>query len=543
MPSLRPSCFLLRSRRCLRRWLLALGCAAGAGLLAWAGPAAAQIGLPGLPQLPGAGLPSQLGDSVLRERLRERLLDTTELPRRVPLDQLRLVTIRDLLQRYPAHLEPDPAGLPIVRREILAWSPSAAGLAAAAASGLAVVSRQDMPEVGQTLVTLRVPDGVATAAALSALRTADPEGVYDFNHVYTGAGAGGATGTAAGVGDITPAVDATANPAARAPAGRAQGRAAADGAATNGSGARAAGGAGGRKPAAGAGVAGPTRRVISGAAHGALPGGGPGGERAAPAVTSGAGASGASGGDVRVGLVDSGVDERHEVFDNARIVRWGCDGAARPAPHGTAVAALMVGKSARFTGAAPGAKLYAADIYCDQPTGGSASQIVQALAWLAKEQVGVINISLVGPANQMLGRTVQALVARGHLLVAAVGNDGPAAPPLYPASYPGVVGVTGIDPKRRPLPEAARGPQVMFAAPGSQMAAAAIGTPPYKLVRGTSFAAPLVAALLAPHLPSPSPALAAGAVSSLAASATPAGDGTGRGVVGENLRIPPSAFR
>lgn len=448
MPSLRPPRSLLHSCRCL---LVALG------LLAGAAPAVAQIALPGLPQLPGAGLPQRLGEgSLLRDRLRERLLDPTELPRRVAsLDQLRQALTRELLQQHAAQLEPDPAGFPIVRREILAWSPSAAGLAAAGAAGLAVTGREEMPEVGLTLVTLRVPDGVATAAALSALRAADPEGSYDFNHVYLGAGAADA---------------------APAPAGQSR-------------------------------------------------------------------AAGAGAGEVRVGLVDSGVDVRHEVFDEARIVRWGCDGAARPAPHGTAVAALMVGKSGRFSGAAPGARLYAADIYCDQPAGGSASQIVQALAWLAREQVGVINISLVGPPNQMLGRTVQAMVARGHLLVAAVGNDGPAAPPLYPASYPGVVGVTGVDPKRQPLPEAARGPQVMFAAPGSQMAAAAIGTPPYKLVRGTSFASPLVAALLAPCLPLPSPGQAAGALAKLAASATAAGEGTGRGVVGLHLRTPASAFR
>ena len=30
------------------------------------------------------------------------------------------------------------------------------------------------------------------------------------------------------------------------------------------------------------------------------------------------------------------------------------------------------------------------------------------------------------------------------MLVAAVGNDGPFAPPLYPAPYAGVVGVTGV---------------------------------------------------------------------------------------------------
>jgi len=489
MPTLRPTYSLLRSCRCL---LLALG------LLAGAGPALAQIGLPGLPQFPG-GLPSRLGDNGLRDRLRERLLDTTELPRKVSLDQLRLLNVRELLQRHPAQLEPDPAGFPVVRREILAWSPSEAGLAAASAAGLMVASRQEMPEVGQALVTLRVPDGVATADALARLRAADPEGSYDFNHVYTGAGS-------AGVGEAADGDPASARAAMGAGAPRTAPREAKQ-----------------DMPAR-------PGRVASAA-------------RGTRMTSSGAGATGAVGGDVRVGLVDSGIDGSHEVFENARIVRWGCDGAARPAPHGTAVGALMIGKSERFTGAAPGAKLYAADIYCDQPTGGSASQIVQALAWLAREQVGVINISLVGPPNQMLGRVVQAMVARGHLLVAAVGNDGPAAPPLYPASYPGVVGVTGIDPKRHPLPEAARGPQVMFAAPGSQMAAAAIGTPPYKLVRGTSFASPLVAALLAPRLPAPSPVQAAEAVSALAANATVAGDGTGRGVVAENLRVPPSAFR
>jgi hypothetical protein len=518
MPSLRPSHSLLRSRRCL---LLALA------LLSAAGPAAAQIGLPGLPQLPG-GLPSRLGDgSVLRDRLRERLLDTTELPRRVSLDQLRLVTVRDLLQRHPAQLEPDPLGFPVVRREILAWSPSPAGLAAAAATGLAVIGRQDMPEVGQALVTLRVPDGVATADALAALRAADPEGVYDFNHVYTGAHAD-ATPHSAGS-DAAPA-------ALRATPGAPGAQAA--GASDFSAGDNGAVGIGG----ADGGTANTRPRTHRAARRGAVSGGTRHGGRS-PLATSGAGSTGAAGGEMRVGLVDSGVDERHEVFENARIARWGCDGAMKPAPHGTAVAALMIGKSSRFAGAAPGAKLYAADIYCDQPTGGSASQIVLALAWLAKEQVGVINISLVGPPNQMLGRAVQAMVARGHLLVAAVGNDGPAAPPLYPASYPGVVGVTGVDPKRHPLPEAARGPQVMFAAPGSQMAAAAIGTPPYKLVRGTSFASPLVAALLAPRLPSPSTTTAAEALSALAATATTAGDGTGRGIVGENLRIPPSAFR
>jgi hypothetical protein len=248
-----------------------------------------------------------------------------------------------------------------------------------------------------------------------------------------------------------------------------------------------------------------------------------------------------------VGLVDSGVDAGHPVFEDAAVESFGCAGKPHPAPHGTAVAALMVGRSERFAGAAPGTRLFAADIYCDSPTGGSADKIAGALGWMARARVGVVNISLVGPPNATLERIVAAMVARGHLLVAAVGNDGPAAPPLYPASYPGVIGVTGVDRQGRPLPEAGRGPQVMFAAPGSQMVSAAPGMPPYRQVRGTSFAAPIVAALLSKALPQPDRAAAARAVTMLAAQAVrdkgaPA-DALGHGVVGAALRVDPARFR
>ena len=274
-----------------------------------------------------------------------------------------------------------------------------------------------------------------------------------------------------------------------------------------------------------------------------------GGSAAAP-LGGGAGAGQGGGGAAgagAVGLIDSGVDLSHPVFEDAAVRTFGCADQPHPAPHGTAVAALMVGRSDRFSGAAPGTRLYAADIYCDSPSGGSADKIAGALGWMAREKVGVVNISLVGPPNATLERVVGAMVARGHLLVAAVGNDGPAAPPLYPASYPGVVGVTGVDRQGRPLPEAGRGPQVMFAAPGSQMVSAAPGQPPYRQVRGTSFAAPIVAALLAKALPQPDRTAAARALAALGAQAVREKDtvsnALGQGVVGAALRVDPARFR
>jgi subtilisin family serine protease len=221
---------------------------------------------------------------------------------------------------------------------------------------------------------------------------------------------------------------------------------------------------------------------------------------------------------VRIGLLDTGVDTTHPVFRESLVHTWGCANMVVPAAHGTAVASLLVGRAAVFRGVQPDAELYAADVFCGAPTGGATDALVAALGWMVQASVPVINISLVGPKNVMLERVIGALVAGGYVIVAAVGNDGPAAPPLYPASYAHVVGVTAVDSHRHVLIEAARGPQVMFAAPGSDLDAAAADHA-YASVRGTSFAAPIVAALLARGLTAPNPADASQAIDTLAKAA------------------------
>jgi subtilisin family serine protease len=138
-------------------------------------------------------------------------------------------------------------------------------------------------------------------------------------------------------------------------------------------------------------------------------------------------------------------------------------------------------------------------------------------------------------------------VATGFTLVAAVGNDGPAAPPLYPASYPNVVGVTAVDAHRRVLIEAARGPQVMFAAIGADTAAAGTNKD-YATVRGTSFAAPIVAALLAAQVTRPDPTQVSVALSALESQAIDLGPSGrdltyGFGLLGEEYRNDPASLK
>ncbi|WP_354329082.1 S8 family serine peptidase [Undibacterium sp. GrIS 1.2] len=250
----------------------------------------------------------------------------------------------------------------------------------------------------------------------------------------------------------------------------------------------------------------------------------------------------------RIGLIDSGIDTEHIVFKDAQIKRHDCTDKNIPTAHGTAVASLMVGKSTPFSGVSPNAVLYAADIYCGTDTGGALDKLIDALGWLAQEKVAVINLSLVGPPNQTLEHIVKSMLNKGYLLVAAVGNDGPAAPPLYPASYPGVIGVTAVDAKMRVLPEAARGAQVMIAAPGSNMVAATKGKTPFQAVRGTSFASPIVAALLAKKVFTPNVKDAKKALEDLIKQAkTDDPDKVtqelGHGIVGTSFRTGPEQFR
>lgn len=247
----------------------------------------------------------------------------------------------------------------------------------------------------------------------------------------------------------------------------------------------------------------------------------------------------------KVGLIDGGVETQHPALRGTSIHAWGCGGTKVASSHGTAVASLLVGHADRFRSAAPQATLYAADVYCNDPIGGSIEAVAAALTWLLSEQVPVVNISLVGPANRTLEQVVKKATAKGMLLVAAVGNDGPAAPPLYPAAYAEVVAVTAIDARGQVIPEACRGPHVAFAAPGSEMAVANAASSGFTSARGTSFAAPLVAGTLATVMRTPDASSAQLALVALARRAVDAGapgrDAVyGYGIVARELRTEPA---
>ncbi|PKB25506.1 subtilase family protein [Novosphingobium kunmingense] len=166
-------------------------------------------------------------------------------------------------------------------------------------------------------------------------------------------------------------------------------------------------------------------------------------------------------------------------------------GAPTASNHGSAVASLAAGAGVQ--------RLFVADVYGRDPAGGNALAIVRGMNWLVGQGVRVVSISLVGPRSPVLQRAVDGARAKGVVVVAAVGNDGPAAPPSFPASYAGVLAVTAVDKRNRPLIEAGRALHLDYAAPGADIAALnAAGR--RMAVRGTSYATPLVAARAAAAL-------------------------------------------
>lgn len=185
-----------------------------------------------------------------------------------------------------------------------------------------------------------------------------------------------------------------------------------------------------------------------------------------------------------VGVIDGGVNRGARVALQAGFA----SGAPQHSDHAQAIASLL--------GGAGTARIVVADVYGADPAGGNALAIARALGWMTGNRVPVVSISLVGPANALLARAIAAAQARGVIVVAAVGNDGAAAPPAFPASYPGVVAVTGVDAHGRVLFEAGRASHLDYAAPGADLTAIGANGRAQSL-RGTSFAAPLAAARIA----------------------------------------------
>jgi subtilisin family serine protease len=76
---------------------------------------------------------------------------------------------------------------------------------------------------------------------------------------------------------------------------------------------------------------------------------------------------------------------------------------------------------------------------------GTTFDILFGIEWAVKNKAQVVNMSFAGPPDPDLSRELAEGSRRSVIFIAAIGNEGKAAKPLYPAAYETVIAVTATD--------------------------------------------------------------------------------------------------
>lgn len=201
----------------------------------------------------------------------------------------------------------------------------------------------------------------------------------------------------------------------------------------------------------------------------------------------------------KIALVDSGVQRNHIDLRRKVVAQWDFHNNNRTIEdlngHGTHVAGIMAaraGNNRGVVGGCPGCRLIVAKAL-DKNLFGYDSNVIKGILWSARQNAGVINLSLGSTAkSDAMWRAVNRAQRKGAVVVAAGGNYGNNTP-VYPAAYPGVIGVSHTDRYDRRVFDASYGAWIDVAAPGYDILSTVPGGYGYK--NGSSMAAPHVSAL------------------------------------------------
>ena len=178
---------------------------------------------------------------------------------------------------------------------------------------------------------------------------------------------------------------------------------------------------------------------------------------------------------ITLGMLDTAVAVEHPALVSGvkagNIIQKSFvgEGKLEPTGHGTEIAGILLGNSGDYQGLIADGRLYSASVFFHQQGKGdiaTTKALLTGLNWLAQKQVPVINMSLTGPPNRLLSYTIDKLCAKGTIIAAAVGNEGPLSKPLFPAGYPCTVAVTAVDAKQQIYKRAVIGEHVDLASFG-----------------------------------------------------------------------------
>ncbi|MGQ3380007.1 S8 family peptidase [Priestia endophytica] len=208
----------------------------------------------------------------------------------------------------------------------------------------------------------------------------------------------------------------------------------------------------------------------------------------------------------RIAVIDSGINQHEDFCDNiltsqGRNYISSYDWPSDKLGHGTHIVGI-IGACAYNNKGIDGAILNGAvDIIpfkvLDDFGNGSDFEISQAIEDAIKKDVDVINLSLAGSGETtILRESIQNALSHDIAVVAAAGNQNKDISTIFPASYPGVIAVTGITKTRAPLENSNKGWEIDISAPGENIYST-YGLNEYKSYSGTSVATPFVSSAAA----------------------------------------------
>ncbi len=213
---------------------------------------------------------------------------------------------------------------------------------------------------------------------------------------------------------------------------------------------------------------------------------------------------------LKIGVIDTGLDKSHPAFADIQFVHKETEflppKSKKPSnQHGTGIFSLLAGnKNSTTPGLIPDASYYVGDAFYTDGAGLAISDtttMLKALNWLKSERVDIANLSFAGPKDDLVHAAIIELASTGTVVVAAAGNEGPDAPPSYPAAFREVIAVTAVNKKLEPYRYANRGSYIAVAAPGVDVWTALPGRREGPQT-GTSFAVPYVTSVIALGYPS-----------------------------------------
>jgi subtilisin family serine protease len=202
----------------------------------------------------------------------------------------------------------------------------------------------------------------------------------------------------------------------------------------------------------------------------------------------------ATGRGVNVAIIDSKVDVGHPDLSGQFIANMDfvSSGNVPSEAHGTGIAGIVGAKADNgigIAGIAPDARMMALRA-CWQTAAGptlcNSLSLARALQYAIEHGAGVVNLSLAGPNDELLGKLISIALSRNIVVVAAYD---PALPQGgFPASFAGVIAVSDESLQSRP----AR----VYGAPGRDVPTTQPGGKWY-LVNGSSYAVAHVSGLVA----------------------------------------------